>query len=404
MRRCSTRRCARATASAAAIRTGCSTRTSSWTTRSSTAIPGMTFGIHICRGNHKSMFYASGGYDRIAAHVFTRTRFDRYLLEYDDERSGHVRAARARARRPRGRARADQLEGAAARVGSAAAANGSRRRRRSCRSSGSRSARSAGSPRRTRATGCRRTINARSSSWWDGSRTTSGAEPDIMGWLASALDDSTDRSLERAHRSGPADQRPRGRADVAGTQPPLLYPAYQSTVLRAPSQPLIQLPRNFTDLAAPLFGYLAIGETDNDLTRQHSGEPLGERIVVAGRVLDEDGRPVPEHARRVVAVQRRGPLPARPRRSSGAARSELQRRRPDDDRRGRPLSVHDHQAGRVSVAQSSERLAPGAHPFLAVRHVVPVAAGHADVLSERPAVSARSDLQCRSPTNARGSG
>src|SRR5688500_2245725 len=50
--------------------------------------PGMTFGIHICRGNHKSMFYASGGYDRIAAHVFSRTRFDRYLLEYDDERSG----------------------------------------------------------------------------------------------------------------------------------------------------------------------------------------------------------------------------------------------------------------------------------------------------------------------------
>ena len=50
--------------------------------------PGVTFGIHICRGNHKSMFYASGGYDRIAAHVFHRTRFHRYLLEYDDERSG----------------------------------------------------------------------------------------------------------------------------------------------------------------------------------------------------------------------------------------------------------------------------------------------------------------------------
>ncbi len=54
--------------------------------------------------------------------------------------------------------------------------------------------------------------------------------------------------------SGPADPRPRGPADFAGTQPPLLYPAYQSTVLRAPSKPLIQLPRNFTDLAAPLFG------------------------------------------------------------------------------------------------------------------------------------------------------
>jgi 5-methyltetrahydropteroyltriglutamate--homocysteine methyltransferase len=50
--------------------------------------PGITFGIHICRGNHKSMFYASGGYDRIASHVFQRARFDRFLLEYDDERSG----------------------------------------------------------------------------------------------------------------------------------------------------------------------------------------------------------------------------------------------------------------------------------------------------------------------------
>jgi methionine synthase II (cobalamin-independent) len=50
--------------------------------------PGMTFAIHICRGNHKSMFYASGGYDRIAAQVFRRARFNRLLLEYDDERSG----------------------------------------------------------------------------------------------------------------------------------------------------------------------------------------------------------------------------------------------------------------------------------------------------------------------------
>jgi 5-methyltetrahydropteroyltriglutamate--homocysteine methyltransferase len=50
--------------------------------------PGMTFGIHICRGNHKSMFYASGGYDRIAVQVFQRARFHRFLLEYDDERSG----------------------------------------------------------------------------------------------------------------------------------------------------------------------------------------------------------------------------------------------------------------------------------------------------------------------------
>jgi 5-methyltetrahydropteroyltriglutamate--homocysteine methyltransferase len=50
--------------------------------------PGMTVGIHICRGNHRSMFYASGGYDRIAEHIFRRARFHRFLLEYDDERSG----------------------------------------------------------------------------------------------------------------------------------------------------------------------------------------------------------------------------------------------------------------------------------------------------------------------------
>jgi protocatechuate 3,4-dioxygenase beta subunit len=82
--------------------------------------------------------------------------------------------------------------------------------------------------------------------------------------------------------------------DLAGTQPPLLYPAYQTSVRRAPARPLIQLPQGFTDLAAPLFGYLPIGDGDSDLTRQHSGEPLGERIIVSGRVTDEDGRAIPD--------------------------------------------------------------------------------------------------------------
>jgi protocatechuate 3,4-dioxygenase beta subunit len=79
----------------------------------------------------------------------------------------------------------------------------------------------------------------------------------------------------------------------AGTQPPLLYPPYESTIRRAPLKPLLRLPKNLADLMAPVYGYLPIGETDNDLTRQHPGEPLGERIIVAGRVLDESGRPVP---------------------------------------------------------------------------------------------------------------
>ena len=57
--------------------------------------PGVTFALHICRGNNQSMFYASGGYDAIAARVFGRTRFHRFLLEYDDERSGGFEPLRA---------------------------------------------------------------------------------------------------------------------------------------------------------------------------------------------------------------------------------------------------------------------------------------------------------------------
>jgi len=76
-------------------------------------------------------------------------------------------------------------------------------------------------------------------------------------------------------------------------KPTLLHSAYLSTLKRAPSKPLIQLPPTLSERTGPLYGHNPIGETDNDLTRQHPGEPLGERIIVAGRVLDEDGRPIP---------------------------------------------------------------------------------------------------------------
>jgi 5-methyltetrahydropteroyltriglutamate--homocysteine methyltransferase len=56
--------------------------------------PGVTFALHICRGNNQSMFYASGGYEPIAR-VFRQSRFDRFLLEYDDERSGGFEPLRA---------------------------------------------------------------------------------------------------------------------------------------------------------------------------------------------------------------------------------------------------------------------------------------------------------------------
>jgi protocatechuate 3,4-dioxygenase, beta subunit len=82
------------------------------------------------------------------------------------------------------------------------------------------------------------------------------------------------------------------RPDPEG-QPPLLWPAYRATVLRAPSRPLQLLPHTLTELTGPLLGHDRVGPTDHDLTRQHAGEPHGQRIIVTGRVLDGDGRPIP---------------------------------------------------------------------------------------------------------------
>ncbi len=78
-----------------------------------------------------------------------------------------------------------------------------------------------------------------------------------------------------------------------GTQPPTLYPDYASTVKRAPQRAPIRLDHTLSELTGPTFGDGWAGRDATDLTRQHKGEPLGERIIVAGRVLDEDGRPVP---------------------------------------------------------------------------------------------------------------
>jgi 5-methyltetrahydropteroyltriglutamate--homocysteine methyltransferase len=50
--------------------------------------PGVTLAIHLCRGNNRSHWYAEGGYDAIAEKLFTTMDVDRFLLEYDDERSG----------------------------------------------------------------------------------------------------------------------------------------------------------------------------------------------------------------------------------------------------------------------------------------------------------------------------
>jgi protocatechuate 3,4-dioxygenase beta subunit len=82
------------------------------------------------------------------------------------------------------------------------------------------------------------------------------------------------------------------RRPAAGTQPEYLHAPYRSTAKRSPSQPLILLPHTLSEVTGPVFGAESVGPNDNDLTKQHAGEPIGERIFIGGRVLDEDGRPV----------------------------------------------------------------------------------------------------------------
>jgi protocatechuate 3,4-dioxygenase, beta subunit len=74
--------------------------------------------------------------------------------------------------------------------------------------------------------------------------------------------------------------------------PPALYPDYRSTVKRSPQRPLVFLPHTLSELTGPVYGHESVRPGDDDLTRQHAGEPIGERIIVHGRVLDEDERPV----------------------------------------------------------------------------------------------------------------
>lgn len=78
--------------------------------------------------------------------------------------------------------------------------------------------------------------------------------------------------------------------------PPYIHADYKSTALRGPTKPLVPLVQTLSELTGPIFGHDGIGPLDSDLTKnaRKNGEPLGERIVVTGRVLDDEGRPQPD--------------------------------------------------------------------------------------------------------------
>ena len=74
---------------------------------------------------------------------------------------------------------------------------------------------------------------------------------------------------------------------------PRLSPGYKSTIKRAPQKQRILMPHTLSELTGPVYGHETVRPGDHDLTTMHTGEPLGERIIVHGTVMDEDGRGVP---------------------------------------------------------------------------------------------------------------
>jgi protocatechuate 3,4-dioxygenase beta subunit len=131
--------------------------------------------------------------------------------------------------------------------------------------------------------------------------------------------------------------------------PPYLAPDYQATRKRAPTRPLVRLPHTLSELTGPVYGHECVAAGDDDLTRQHAGEPLGERIIVTGRLLDESGRPVPDALIEIWQANAAG------------------RYIHDNDRHDAPLDPNFTGAGRV-VSDDQGRYAfttikPGAYPW-----------------------------------------
>lgn len=80
------------------------------------------------------------------------------------------------------------------------------------------------------------------------------------------------------------------------SHPPFIAPAYKSSTTRGPTKPLVPIAAGLAERTGPVYGHDQVGPLDNDLTKNgiRNGEPIGERIIVTGRVVDENDRPIPE--------------------------------------------------------------------------------------------------------------
>ncbi len=133
--------------------------------------------------------------------------------------------------------------------------------------------------------------------------------------------------------------------------PPYLYEPYRSTVLRSPRKPLLPLPHTRSEQTAPVFGNDAVRAGDDDLTTNAgTGMPaIGERIIVAGRVLQDNGRPVPNALIEVWQANAAGRYPHR------------------DDRHDAPQDPNFMGAGRCLTGPQGEyrfiSIKPGPYPW-----------------------------------------
>jgi protocatechuate 3,4-dioxygenase beta subunit len=86
------------------------------------------------------------------------------------------------------------------------------------------------------------------------------------------------------------------RPEETAAQPPMLSPPFRSSITRAPKLPPVRIPQTLTETTGPSGAGVwekLMGPAVTDLTRQHAGPPMGQRIILSGRVLDENKRPVP---------------------------------------------------------------------------------------------------------------
>ena len=186
-----------------------------------------------------------------------------------------------------------------------------------------------------------------------------------------------------------------------GTQPDYNFPALRLDAEARPTQPLVLPPQTISEITGPIFGCDDVKPTDHDLTQQHKGEPIGERIIVTGRVLDENGKPVPHTLVEIWQANAAGRYPHRTDQHdapldpnfTGAGRTVT-----DAEGRYRFITIRP---GEYPWRNHYNAWRPGAHPFLAVRPGLPHAPGDADVFPGRSAADLRPDVQLHADERAR---